>query len=367
MKLRTTLSLIVTLWVTTGLIANDTKDLKAGFVVGNPEMNSIKAIAFGPENILFVGDNTGRSLYAIDVKDSRRTTTKAFNMAGLNEKLAAAMGAFKDDITIQDMAVNPLSKNVFFAVSKERGNETHYALFRLGDDGLREFSLEEVSHSKMAIANSPTTKHKIWNRPSRTYTVTDLHYANGEVIVAGLSNEEFSSGLRRVPFPFNEKMVTTGIQVYHVTHGTNETHAPIHRFLPVKLENQWHVVAGYMCTPLVTFKMSELNGNKKLVGKTVAEIGAGNTPTGIISYNYQGNDYVLVGNNVHPLTKISGKDLFNAKAIKAPSRDRGVKKENVKMGSISHIADYDEEHILLIIRDKNKGTYNLKTVAKSEI
>ena len=122
-----------------------------------------------------------------------------------------------------------------------------------------------------------------------------------------------------------------------------------------------------MCTPLVTFPVEDLNGNKKLVGKTVAEIGAGNTPTGIISYTYEGKHYVLVGNNVHPLTKITSKDLFNANAIKSPSRDRGVKRENVRLGSISHISDYDEENILLVTRDKKNDLYALKTVSKAEI
>ncbi|MCE7996373.1 MAG: hypothetical protein HEP71_30620 [Roseivirga sp.] len=349
------------------VMATGKEDLKVGFVTGNPEINSIKAIAFGPENILFVGDNSGMSLYAIDVKDQPGISREALNLERIDQRLAAAMGAKADEISIQDMAVNPLSKNVFFAVSRERGEETHYALFRLSDKGLKEFSLEEVSHSKMKLKDAPTASHQTWNRPSRTYTVTDLHYANGELIVSGLSNEEFSSGLRRVPFPFNEEMTTTNVQVYHVTHGRNETHAPIYRFLPVQLEGQWHVVAGYMCTPLVTFKLDELNGNNKLIGKTVAEIGAGNTPTGIISYQYEGQDYVLVGNNVHPLTKITGKDLFRAKALTAPMKERGVKRENVKLGSISHIADYDEEHFLILVRDKAKEVSQLKLVAKADI
>ena len=164
-------------------------------------------------------------------------------------------------------------------LAKEATNTTHYALFRLDHKGLQEYDLSQVSHSKMAISNAPGVDHKTWKRPSRTYTVTDLHYTNGELIVSGLSNEEFSSGLRRIPFPFDSKMVTTNVQVYHVSHGRNETHAPIYRFLPIELQSQWHVVAGYMCTPLVTFKLSELNGSNKLIGKTVAEIGAGNTPT----------------------------------------------------------------------------------------
>lgn len=349
------------------LNANSGEDLKANFIIGNPEISSIKAISFGPENILFIGDNTGMTLLAVDVKDQKRVSSKALAVENISEKLAAAMGADKKDISIEDMAVNPSSHNVFFAVSKQSDEKSYYALFRLGEDGLKEYPLENVSHAKINISNAPAADHQTWNRPSRTYTVTDLHYANGEVIVSGLSNEEFSSGLRRIPFPFKDKILTTNVQVYHVSHGRNETHAPIYRFLPVQLEKQWHVVAGYMCTPLVTFKLDELNGNKKLVGKTVAEIGAGNTPTGIISYTYKGQDYILVGNNVHPLAKISGKDLFNAKAINAPSRDKGVKRENVKLGSIAHIADYDEENIVIVLRNKSENAYHLKTVSKSEI
>ncbi len=357
----------LTLMLAFNLKAIPNEDLKANFVIGTPEISSIKAISFGPENILFIGDNTGMTLIAVDVKDKKRSSAKNLNMENLNSKLANAMGADKKDIKIQDMAVNPLSKNVFFAVSKQSGKKTYYSLFRLGEEGLKEYSLQEVSYSKMRIGNAPTEKHQTWNRPSRTYTVTDLHYANGELIISGLSNEEFSSGLRRVPFPFKDEMLTTSVQVYHVSHGKNETHAPIHRFLPVQLEKQWHVVAGYMCTPLVTFKLDQLDGNKKLIGKTVAEIGAGNTPTGIIAYTYKGQDFVLVGNNRHPLAKITGKDLFNAKAIKAPSRDRGVKRENVNLGSIAHISDFDENQILIVLRNKSKDAYHLKTVAKSEI
>ena len=88
---------------------------------------------------------------------------------------------------------------------------------------------------------------------------------------------------------------------------------------------------------------------------------------GIIAYTYKGEGYVLVGNNVHPLTKITGKDLFSAKEITAPSRERGVRRENVKLGSIAHIADYDQDAIVLVVKADNGKSYNLKKVAKSEI
>ena len=33
-------------------------------------------------------------------------------------------------------------------------------------------------------------------------TITDMNYVNGNLMVAGLSNEEWSSALRSIPFPF---------------------------------------------------------------------------------------------------------------------------------------------------------------------
>ena len=156
--------------------------------MGTPDIQSLKAISFGPEDILFIGDNTGMQLLAVDVKDQKRTSKNALQVSELNVKLAAAMGADKSQVTIQDMSVNPASGNVYLAVSKESNDQTSYALFRLSDDGLEEFSLENISYSQMQINDAPSEDKKTWRRPSRTYTVTDLHYANGEVIVSGLSN-----------------------------------------------------------------------------------------------------------------------------------------------------------------------------------
>lgn len=365
MKLKITITVLFLFTFTLNSFGND--GLKAGFTLGSPEINSIKAIAFGPENILFIGDNIGSTVYAIDIKDTPSTSKINFNIDNITAKIGAAMGAATKDIKIQDMAVNPISKNVFFAISRENKGITHSALFILGDNGLQEFSLENIKYSKKEIENAPAVNAKFWGKASRTYTVTDLHYVNGDIIISGLSNEEFSSGLRRVPFPFDKDMVTTNIEAYHVSHSANETYAPIYRFLPVQLENKWHIIAGYMCTPLVTFKLNELDGNNKLIGKTVAEIGAGNAPTGIIAYKHKNEDYILVGNNRHSLVKFTGKDLFNAKAIQSPSRERGVKRETKKIGSIAHIVNFDNENILVVTRSSDKKVYTLKMLSKDNI
>jgi hypothetical protein len=364
MKLKITATLLFLFTLVSNSFGND--NLKNGFTVGTPILKSIQAIAFGPQNILFIGDNTGSMVYAIEIKDTKSSAKNNFNINNITAKIGTIMGASAKDIKILDMAVNPISKNVFFAVSRENKGVSKSALFVLNDKGLQEFSLTNVRFSKSKINNSPKASAKFWGQPSKSYTVTDLHYVNGNVIVSGLSNEEFSSGLRKIAFPFNKDVVTTNVQAYHVTHTANETYAPIYRFLPVKLENNWTIVAGYMCTPLVTFNLNELDGNNKLVGKTVAEIGAGNAPTGIISYKYNNEDYVLVGNNRYSLTRFKGRDILKAKAIKRPSSEKGVQRKTIQIGSVAHLADYGQ-HVLVITRSQNKKVFNLKMISKAKI
>ena len=48
----------------------------------------------------------------------------------------------------------------------------------------------------------------------------DLVYqCGGKVYVAGLSNEQFASTLRAIPFPFTEADKGTSVEIYHGAHG----------------------------------------------------------------------------------------------------------------------------------------------------
>ncbi len=48
------------------------------------------------------------------------------------------------------------------------------------------------------------------------------------MIVAGLSNEEFASTLRSLPFPFKEGESETSVEIYHGAHGKFETRSGAH-------------------------------------------------------------------------------------------------------------------------------------------
>ena len=92
--------------------------------------------------------------------------------------------------------------------------------------------------------------------PARTATVTDLAYVDGMLVVAGMSNEEFSSHLRRIPFPFTGSVDENSVEIFHVSHGKWETAAPIRTFVPY--EGGRSILASYTCTPLVHFSLDSM-------------------------------------------------------------------------------------------------------------
>lgn len=84
---------------------------KYGMTVGTPEIKSITSLSFGPEGVLFIGDSKSAMIFAVDTKDAT-VNEKAANVEikGVDQKIAALLGTEVQNITIQDIAVNPASK-----------------------------------------------------------------------------------------------------------------------------------------------------------------------------------------------------------------------------------------------------------------
>ena len=68
-------------------------------------------------------------------------------------------------------------------------------------------------------------------------SITDIAYINGQVYVAGLSNEEFASNLRAIQYPFEKVSPGSSIEIYHGAHGAFETRSPGTDFC--SLSNRW--------------------------------------------------------------------------------------------------------------------------------
>lgn len=332
----------------------------AGMVSKKLELSSAGPLAFGPPGILFVGDSAGASLVAIDTGD--RTANKGagnIELKGINQKIAAALGTAPDQITIQDLAVNPVSRNIYFSIS--RG--TMPVILKLDVAGkISELSLDNIAHARVALPDAPADVKDGRGNSKRMETITDLGYVDGRVFIAGLSNEEFSSSLRSVPYPFQSAVKGASIEIYHGSHGRFETNAPVRTFTSYTVANKPHLLAAYTCTPLVTIPLSELTPGNKVKGKTIAELGNRNRPLDMIVYQKDGKDYILMANSSRGVMKLPAAKLDTYEPIVAHTEKQGVPYETLEsLKGVQQLDKYDDKSAVMLMVDG--GSMDLRTVA----
>ena len=329
-------------------------NLTAGFVTGNPEIASINQMSFGPEGILFLGDSKNAAIYALNTKDLQATSEVAeINMSGFDTKIAASLGTPIENIKISDMAVNPGSKNVYFAVHVADGTPV---LLKLKGEGFENVSLQEVSYSKIALTDPiPADAKDKRDRPLRTWAISDLKFHKGKVLVSGLSNKEFGSTFRSIPFPFTDTQEYASLEIWHAAHGKYETHAPIKTFDVIALDKVDYLMASYTCTPLVLFPLDALKEGIHTKGRTVAELGAGNSPLDMISYEKEGSTYFLMSNSNRPVMRIKYDDIANFKEsmtepVTVFAETEGVAYDNLPFPYVLQMDKLDATHVIYLQR-----------------
>ena len=302
--MRTTLKLALVLSVAVSvsgpLVANRTAPVVAG-----PAFQSIGPLAFGPGGVLFAGDRDAASIYALNLgTQGAGATPGTADVPAIDQKIAALLGTAPAEITITDLAVNPSSKNSFVSVMRGQGASAKPVLLRIDGAGkIDVVDLTKVTSTSVTLPNPPSAAPESRQSP-RTQTIMDLGYVNGRLIVAGLSNEEFASKLWSVPYPFSATDRGTSIEIYHGNHARLETNSPIYSFVPYNVSGQPYIISGYLCTPLVKIPVSALKPGEKVLGTTIAELGAGNRPIDMILYSKNGQDYLLMSNTNRGVMKI---------------------------------------------------------------
>src|SRR5438105_1713580 len=96
-------------------------DFTTSLAPGKADIKFAGALAFGPDGVLFVGDSLGSAVYALDTED--RTPPRdvvEVDVKNLDGKIAAMLGASRDQILVNDIAVNPISRNIYVSVSRGR-------------------------------------------------------------------------------------------------------------------------------------------------------------------------------------------------------------------------------------------------------
>ncbi len=348
------------------LLALGVSPVHAEMKQGTPDLKSAGPLAFSTDGVLFIGDPQSAAIFAVDTKDTSGDANKVeLNIDRLDAKVADSLGAAADEVIINDLAVNPASGVVYLSVSRGRGPDAMPVILTVGGDGeIAEFSLENVSFAKSELPNAPEDRVVGEGRRrqnNRLESITDLLYLDGTLYVAGLSNEEFASKLRGIPFPFAETNEGASIEIFHGNHGQYETRSPVRTFTAVEIDDAPHLLAAYTCTPLVKIPVDMLKSGDKVRGVTIAELGNRNRPLDMIVYQKDGESFILMANNARGVMKIPMAGVDEAEAITEPVEEKaGVEYETLDLEGVVQLDRLNYEHAILLVQDD--GGMSLKTL-----
>jgi len=282
-------------------VTDESSGLREGMTSGDPGIKSISAMAFGPDGILFLGDSKSATVFAIDTKDNTKVDkATALEVKKFDQKIAAALGTEAVNITVTEVAVNPVSKKVYCSVQMADGSP---ALLRVEGDKLTAVDLKNVDFSSIALVNAPGPDAKD-QRGRPLPAISDLGFYDGKLMVSGLSTKEFSSTFRMIPYPFSSKQDWVSLEMYHAAHKQYETFSPIRTFTVGEVNGKKSLIASYTCTPLVVFPLEDLKPGTHVKGRTVAEMGSGNSPLDMITMTKGTESYLLMSNSSRPVFKV---------------------------------------------------------------
>jgi hypothetical protein len=362
-----------------------------GLRQGTLQLESIGPITFGPETILFVADNARATIFAIDLGAASDTSIDATPkpIENIDSRLAAYLGCPREDVHIRDMAVRPGTQLVYLSVMRGGGNTAAPLLLSVDPAGvIAEVPLQDVQFSSTSLTDAPARDDarldirladeteeaeerdvrgvhlRIAREPMRAVTVTDMTYVDGTLIVAGASNEEFSSTLRRIAFPFDAEQASNSLEIYHVSHGKYETASPLRTLVPYG--GNASILASYTCTPVVHFSLADLQPGTLAKGRTVADLGAMNTPIDMVAYSRDGEEYLLVSNVRHPLMRLACRDIDQQSPLTVQGDRTGVPREDLPHQGVSRMANLNGHAVLMLQRDAD-GSLNLRPYTTSSL
>ena len=336
---------------------------------GKVTLQSATALAFGPDGILFVADSMGGSVVALDTND--RTAARGavkIDVQGVDAKIASLLGTTPDQIMVNDLTMNPISKHAYLAVSRGRGPDAVPVIVSVDATGkLAQLSLDNIRNSSVSLTDAPASNPTARQNP-RLQTVTDMDFTNGKLFVAGLSSEEWSSALRQIPYPFNTMEKGTNIQIWHASHGRFETNAPVRTFVPYTIGGQPHLLAAYTCTPLVKIPLADLKPGAQIKPVTIADVGAGNQPLDMVPYKKDGHEFILIANSNRGIMKMNADNMGNYKAVDSPEQPNppayifGMPYETIAdLKGVTQLAQVDAASAMIV--SKPAESVNLSTIA----
>jgi hypothetical protein len=264
---------------------------------GTPDIKSIEALGFAP-GALLIGDGKGGQVFAIKIENQPAQKWTTTEMTGLKDKLAERIGTSAEGIEIKKMVVDPQTQLAYVAVRKLSGKKD---LVLIVDASLKisELPLENIEYARITLA--PEDKASVG-------LITDVAWSGKSILVAAQVSKTFKSRVLVAPAPIAAESRGTvfSTKTYHVSHGKWETDAPIRTMMPYQENGKNYVVAAFTCTPIVKYAIDDLKADARVEGVSVVELGNGNTPLDMFSYEKDGKTYILMSSKRN--AKFASKD-----------------------------------------------------------
>lgn len=352
--------------------------VNAESIATNSEIKSANILEFGDNNILFLGDSKTGAVYAIETQTGEnKTKGYGYNLNGFDKKVAKFLKLDNDDILFKDLATHPKSGEAYVSLSViQNGTYVPVVLIANQSGELRKLDLSNAKYTKLQLPNTPAEAFKFWDDiNARSLTITDMDFHKGKLYISGLSNKDFASTLRVADYPFNNKVAVSNIEIFHTNHAQMETRAPIRTMTISNLNGKDYVLAAYTCTPLVTIPLEDLKDGAKVSGKTISELGYGNTPVDLIPFTAQDwnkNQFeVVLLNNKNqsaqliPVAKLEEGNGKEGMKQFMNFQKGGVAANDLPLTGIMQMADLDGYHLLTLRRDVDNGDVELVSFMKN--
>ena len=349
-----------------------------------PEFEHIGKLAFGPDGVIFAADGQDVSITALQLSEQMAGGVPGTkDVPAVDQKIAGLLGIDAGNLHITDMVVDPETRNTYISVMRGMGAGAMPVLLRVDGAGeIDVISFDGVRYTRIEVPNPPPPETPlvlsdgreipVSNYPNTVdrqglmgvQTITHMAFVDGRLYVAGLSNEEFASKMRVIPYPFRTVDQGTSVEIYHGSHGQMETFSPVFTFVPYEIDGEPSIVASYLCTPLVTFPLAALQPGSKIQGTTIAEFGNRNRPIDMIVYEKDGQDYILLSNNQRGVMKVPTEPFAKAAPITERVPDTGgVPFETIaSMQGVRQLDLLDSSQAMLLVEAAGGGL-NLEAAA----
>ncbi len=251
---------------------------------GDPQIQSINTLSFAPDGVLLIGDGRGAQIVAVQTSNNPAKWLGFKTLEGIDTKLAARVGATTKGIEIIDMAVNPVTHVAYIAARKQ--DDKSQIIFTVRPTGaIGILDLANVNYASVKLRSGDAT----------VSLVTDVAWADSQIVAAARSSEAFSSKIFSIPVPLAKKSTSKVFtaETYHVSHGRWETKAPMSVLIPIKENDQTYVVGAFSCTPVVKYRIDALKPGATVKGSSMIELGSGNRPVDMFVYEKGGKPFVL--------------------------------------------------------------------------